>query len=187
MAGVRHIRGGERFGPLSRPRRHGEPMRGRRHPVLVGTVALLLLSEQLQVADEAADLDLDKTEPPDVLFAVAPAAGAVGYRLGLSPNPRVVEALTTQITADIVSQTRAASPGAHDQEAARIGIDLLNQTIDDHGYRWTSHAHRRAYISWNLATRDEGGYGCSPARVAQWVGHSDIQQITRPAAGGCRS
>lgn len=24
----------------------------------------------------------------------------------------------------------------------------------------------------NLATRDEGGYGCSPARVAQWVGPS---------------
>lgn len=57
--------------------------------------------------------------------------------------------------------------------------DLLKTAIDEHGYRWTSHAHRSAYISWNLATRAEGGYGCSLARVAQWVGHSDTQLLTR--------
>lgn len=57
--------------------------------------------------------------------------------------------------------------------------DLLKTAIDEHGYKWTSHAHRRAYISWNLATRAEGGYGCSAARVALWVGHSDTQLITR--------
>lgn len=58
--------------------------------------------------------------------------------------------------------------------------DLLKTAIDEHGYRWTSHAHRSAYISsWNLATRAEGGYGSSLARVAQWVGHSDTQLLTR--------
>lgn len=63
--------------------------------------------------------------------------------------------------------------------ATRQLQSLLQQAIEAHGYSWTSHDHRRSYISWNLATRDEGGYGCSPARVAQWVGHSDIQLITR--------
>lgn len=67
----------------------------------------------------------------------------------------------------------------HLETGTRRLQDLLKTAIDEHGYRWTSHAHRRSYISWNLATRDEGGYGCSAARVALWVGHSDTQLITR--------
>ena len=56
---------------------------------------------------------------------------------------------------------------------------LLSRAIEAHEYRWTSHDHRKAYISWNLATRDEGGYGYSPARIRHWVGHSTTELIER--------
>ena len=37
-------------------------------------------------------------------------------------------------------------------------------------YRWTSHYHRHAYASLNLATKHEGGYNRSVATVAGWIG-----------------
>lgn len=57
--------------------------------------------------------------------------------------------------------------------------DLYNQAIVEHGYQWTSHWHRHAYVSWNLATRAESGYGRSPAAVAEWIGHYDTGLIER--------
>jgi len=57
--------------------------------------------------------------------------------------------------------------------------DLYNKAITEHGYAWTSHWHRHAYVSWNLATRAENGYGRSPAVVAGWIGHYDTGLIER--------
>jgi hypothetical protein len=37
-------------------------------------------------------------------------------------------------------------------------------------YPWTSHWHRHAYASLNMASREDGGLNRSPATVAGWLG-----------------
>ena len=46
------------------------------------------------------------------------------------------------------------------------------------GYQYTSHFHRHAYVTWNLATVDEGGYGRSIRKVAEWIGHTRVSETS---------
>jgi integrase len=46
------------------------------------------------------------------------------------------------------------------------------------GWQWTGmHWLRHAYASWNLAPKDEGGYGFHPARVQKWLGHARLKTL----------
>lgn len=48
--------------------------------------------------------------------------------------------------------------------------DFIGEVRHKVGYKWTPHAHRHAYISWNLMPTSENGYGKAPGTVATWVG-----------------
>jgi integrase len=63
------------------------------------------------------------------------------------------------------SETKWADQAGHLATAAKQKCD----------WSWTFHWTRHAYASWNLAPKDEGGYGVHPARVQKWLGHARLK------------
>ena len=62
---------------------------------------------------------------------------------------------------------------------ARGFIDVYAAAAIESGYPFTSHWHRHAFASYNLAVRSQGGYGRNPRQVADWLGHANVALTTR--------
>lgn len=80
-----------------------------------------------------------------------------------------------RIVADATQSRRHhlfGAPNGNIRYFARQYQDLYKQAAEAASYEYTSHWHRHAYASYNLATPAEGGYGRSLKAVSLWLGHS---------------
>lgn len=90
---------------------------------------------------------------------------------------------TSELLTDIVGRARAEGRGvlfvptkAQTSWFRRFEV-AYGIAAGEAAYPYTSHWHRHAYCSLNLASRDENGFGRSAAAVAAWVGHRDPEVL----------